>query len=643
MRFQFRSPLLLIPLFLIPLASAAFVAARVSGAPATRQEPQPPPFDLPAHYTKTEAEIPMRDGVTLFTSILTPKDASEPHPIILIRTPYSVAPYGSGKFPEMSDSTALFARENYIVVRQDVRGLNRSKGKWVEMRELIERKKPGDTDESTDTYDTVEWLIKNVPNNNGRVGMTGISYPGFFVSAGIINTHPAIKAASPQAPVSDLYMGDDNDHNGCFLLPHNFTFFLDFGRPGKPPVKLPTPDGYRFYLDLGPVINTDKLYMKGAYPYYSEIMQHPNYDDFWKKQNILPHLHDIHTPVMTVGGWYDAEDLAGTLKTYRAIKRQNPGGLRNMLVMGPWTHGGWSGGPGDRVADARFGSATAEFYRKNIELPFFNACLMGDGKPKLPEAYVFETGANRWRQFPSWPPPEATTRLLYLQPNGRLDFNPPGRPGGRKALVDTGPQFDEYISDPAKPVPSTYETTDFMPGDYMGEDQRFTANRLDVLVYQTEPLKQDLTIAGPITPNLWVSTSGTDSDYVVKLIDVYPDNTPNEKDERPGFQRGGWQFMVRGEPMRARFRHSFEHPQQMRPNTPTRVGWWMPDVCHTFKKGHRIMVHVHSSWFPFIDRNPQTYVPNIFTADPSVFKKATERIYHSNAHPSAIKLIVMRG
>lgn len=590
------------------------------------------PFDFSANYTKSEYEIQMRDGIKLFTAVFTPKDTTTKHPIILTRTPYSVGPYGPNRFPFLGGSSLQFAKEGYIIVRQDVRGREHSGGKWEEMRPHQEKKGPTDTDESTDTYDSVDWLVKNVPNNNGRVGMIGISYPGFFVSSGIIHSHPAIKAASPQAPVSDLFMGDDNSHNGCFLLPHNFTFFLGFGRPGKPPIDLGTSDGYRFYRDLGPVVNTDRDYMKGECEYWTELLQHPNYDAFWKKQNILPHLHDISAAVMTVGGWYDAEDLAGTLKTYSAVERQNPNITKNLLVMGPWSHGAWSRATGDRLGDARFNENTGEFYRQNIELPFFNYYLKDKGTMALPKAYCFETGTNQWRKFASWPPKEAQDKTLYLLPGGKISFTQPEQKGA---------DYDEYISDPAKPVPSTARVTVGMPGDYMTEDQRFSAGRTDVLVYQSEPLTEDVTIAGPVTPSLWASTSGTDSDYVVKLIDVYPDSTPNTEDERYGFQRGGYQFMVRGEPMRARFRNSFETPEAMKPNTPAKVEFVMPDVLHTFKKGHRIMVHVQSSWFPFVDRNPQTFVPNIFMAKVSDFQKATERIYHTANMPSGVKIKVL--
>jgi putative CocE/NonD family hydrolase len=616
----------------ILLLTVGAVMATALPTPVLAQQPASPPYDFPAYYTKAEYEIPMRDGVKLFTAVYMPKDTSEKHPILLNRTPYGVGPYGADKFPFLGGTSLAYAKEGYIIVRQDVRGREHSGGQWEEMRHHLEKKSPTDIDESTDTYDTVDWLVKNIPNNNGRVGMSGISYPGFFVSSGIIHTHPAIKAASPQAPVSDLYMGDDEFHNGCFLLPHNFTFFIFFGRPGKPPIDLGTPDGYQFYLDMGPVINTDRNYMKGDYAYWTESLQHPNYDDFWRRQNILPHLHDISTAVMTVGGWYDGEDLSGTLKTFRAIEQQNPGLATNLLVMGPWSHGGWSRAPGDQLGDARFGEKTGAFYRENIEVPFFNYYLKDKGTLNLPKAYCFETGANRWRKFSSWPPKEATAKTLYLLPGGKVGFDPPTN--------DSTP-FDEYVSDPAKPVPSTYRITVGMPGDYMTEDQRFSSNRTDVLVYQSEPLPEDITIVGPVSPKLFAATSGTDSDYVVKLVDVYPPNTPNEPEERPGFARGGYQFMVRGEPMRAKFRNSFEKPEPMTPNVPVSVSWVMPDVLHTFKKGHRIMVQVQSSWFPFIDRNPQTFIPNIFEAKESDFRKATERIYHTAKMPSGVNVLVL--
>ena len=592
-------------------------------------------FDPQATYNKAEYQIPMRDGVKLFLSVYTPKDATQKCPILLNRTPYSVGPYGADKFRQFRGSYEGFAREGYILAFEDVRGKSKSEGKWEEIRAHKDKKRSStDIDESTDTYDTVDWLVKNIANNNGRVGMTGISYPGFYVSSGIIDTHPAIRAASPQAPVSDWFHGDDDHHNGALWLPHSFLFYAGFGRPGKPALDINTRDGYQFFLDMGPISNADTMYFKGDCEWWTEFLQHPNFDDFWKDRTILTRLKNIKTATMTVGGLFDAEDLYGAIHTYEHIEKQNPKIPRNMIVLGPWSHGQWSSGPGDRLGDGRFGSATGEFYRANIELPFFNFYLKDKGAMTLPEAYVFDTGVNKWRDFAVWPPKEAKEKSLYLLPGGKIGFEP----------AKSGPEFEEYISDPASPVPSSgrARTQLGMPRDYMAEDQRFSAANPGVLIYVSDPLTEDMTIAGPVTPSLWASTSGTDSDFVVKLIDVYPDETPNAPDDKADFKRGGLQFLLRGEPMRAKFRNSFEKPEAMTPNKPAKIAFVMPDVMHTFPKGHRIMVHIQSSWFPMVDRNPQTFVENIVFAKPEQFIKATQRIYHTAKMPSQIKVGILK-
>jgi putative CocE/NonD family hydrolase len=492
-------------------------------------------------------------------------------------------------------------------------------------------------DESSDTYDTIDWLVKNVPNNNGRVGMWGISYPGFYTSMGVIGAHPALKAASPQAPIADWFIGDDFHHNGALFLPHGFNFLSSFGLPrpepttnGPPRFEHGTPDGYKFFLELGPLQNADRRYFKGRVAFWNEMMQHPNYDEFWQARNVLPHLKNIRPAVMTVGGWFDAEDLYGALNTYQSIEAKNPGSY-NMLVMGPWFHGGWSRADGDALGDVRFGSKTSLFYREKIELPFFNCFLKDKCDEKLPEAFVFETGSNVWRKYERWPPAKAQARSLYLQANGKLSFAPP--PSGAVNI------FDEYMSDPRRPVPFINNIAIGMTREYMVEDQRFASRRADVLVYQTEPLKDDLTVAGPITASLYVSTTGTDSDFIVKLIDVYPDNAPDNDPNPTGMRMGGYQMLVRGEPMRARFRNSFERPEAMTPNQVTKVEFTMPDANHTFLKGHRIMVQIQSTWFPLVDRNPQKFV-NINTAAETDFQKATQRVYRSARYSSHLKLSI---
>jgi len=578
-------------------------------------------------YTKSEHMIPMRDGVKLFVAVYSPKDTSQKYPILLNRTPYSCGPYGPNAYKDTIGPSALFAKEGYIVVYQDVRGAWMSEGDYVNMRPQNDQKnKATDIDESSDTYDTIDWLVKNIPNNNGRVGMWGISYPGFYAAVGTIDAHPALKAASPQAPIADWFIGDDFHHNGTLFLPHAFNFFSGFGRARPKPTSVGagerfnhgTPDGYKFFLEMGPLSNGDKKYFHGSIAYWNEMMEHPNYDSYWKARNTLPHLRNIKPAVMTVGGWFDAEDLYGALNTYKSIEKQSSGAY-NILVMGPWFHGGWSRSDGDMLGDVRFASKTGEFYRENIELPFFNFYLKDKGTLKLPEAYVFETGSNKWRTYEQWPPASAHVESLYLDSRGTLSFTTPA----------DSQSFDEYVSDPSKPVPFINNIAIGMTREYMVDDQRFASRRSDVLVYQTPALTEELTIAGPLTASLFASTSGTDSDFVVKLIDVYPDNAPDNQPNPAGMKMGGYQMLVRGEPMRARFRNSFERPEPMVPNKMEKIEYVLPDVNHTFLKGHRVMVQIQSSWFPLVDRNPQNFV-NIYAAKDADFQKATQRVYHSS-------------
>jgi uncharacterized protein len=583
-------------------------------------------FDVKANYAKSEHMISVRDGVKLFVSVYSPRDTSRNYPILLCRTPYSCSPYGPDAYKETIGPSPLFAKEGYIIVYQDVRGAWMSEGTYVNMRPQNDKKGPKDIDESSDTYDTIDWLVKNVPNNNGRVGMWGISYPGFYTAVGAIDAHPALKAVSPQAPISDWFIGDDFHHNGTFFLPHAFGFFSGFGRPRPKPTATAsgqrfnygTPDGYEFFLDMGTLANGDQKYFHGNIAYWNEMMEHPNYDSYWQARNTRPHLKNIKPAMMTVGGWFDAEDLFGALNTYKSVEKQSPGAY-NILVMGPWFHGGWSRGDGDGLGDVRFGTKTSEFYRENIELPFFNYYLKDKGTLTLPEAYVFETGSNKWKTYEQWPPSNARAQSLYLDGNGKLSFTPP---------PDSN-SFDEYVSDPSKPVPFINNIANGMTREYMVDDQRFAARRPDVLVYQTDPLTEDITVAGPLTASLSVSTSGTDSDFVVKLIDVYPDDAKDNEPNPSGMKMGGYQMLVRGEPMRARFRNSFEKPEAMTPNKVARVEYGLPDVNHTFMKGHRIMVQVQSSWFPLVDRNPQKFV-DIYAAKETDFHRATQHVYHSS-------------
>jgi putative CocE/NonD family hydrolase len=587
-----------------------------------------------ANYTKHEYSIPMRDGVHLFTAVYAPKDQSQKYPILLRRTPYSIGPYGADRYPGDIGPSELVAKEGYIFAYQDVRGCWMSEGEFANMRPILSgHGSPKEIDESTDTYDTIDWLIKHLPNHNGRVGQWGISYPGFYTVAGLIDAHPALKAASPQAPVTDWFATDDFHHNGTLFLAHAFSFFSGFGQPrpgptsdywGRPFNFSPT-DSYEFFLRLGSLRNADERYFKGKIPFWNDLMAHETKDAFWQARNIRPHLKNIKPAVMTVGGWYDAENLFGALETYRTIEANSPSSS-NLLVMGPWVHGGWARMKGDSLGDVRFDANTSEYFREKIELPFFNYHLKGKGAADLPKASVFETGTNQWRRLDAWPPRRTVTRSLYFHPNGKLSFDPP--------TGDEKNAFDEYVSDPAKPVPCIPGTAGGMPQRYMVDDQRFAARRPDVLVYQTDALQEDVTIAGPLRPRLHVSTTGTDCDWVVKLIDVYPDRFPDEKGDANN-TLGAYQQMVRGDILRGKFRGSFEKPEPFTPGKPTLVEFSIPDIFHTFRSGHRIMVQVQSSWFPLANLNPQKFM-NINQSTEADFRKATQRLYHSKSLPSQV-------
>jgi putative CocE/NonD family hydrolase len=593
-----------------------------------------------ANYTKYEHRIPMRDGKRLFTAVYIPKDESKAYPIMLMRTPYNVGPYGVDQYKTDLGPSSHFGKEGYIFAYQDVRGRWMSEGEFVNMRPQIPRKSgPEDIDESSDTYDTIEWLIDNVPGHNGNVGMWGISYPGFYTAAGTIDAHPALKAASPQAPINDWFMGDDWHHNGALFLPHIFNFMARFGHERPEPTKKfnfpfdhDTPDGYEFFLRLGPVANVNPKYYKDKIAFWTEAMQHGNYDDFWKARNLRPHLRNIKPAVMTVGGWFDAENLFGALETYRTIEANQPASA-NILVMGPWRHGQWAGDDGDSLGHVPFNSKTGEFYREKIEFPFFEFHLKAKGEATHPEAWVFETGTNEWRRYERWPPEGAKPQAVYLAANGELAWEPPKSSGD-------APAFDEYLSDPAKPVPFIDWTDIGMAPEYMLADQRFAGRRPDVLVYQTGILEKDLTIAGPIEVDLHVSTTGTDSDWIVKVIDVYPDDYPDPRENPTKVRMGGFQQLVRGDVMRGKFRNSFENPEPFVPGEPARVRFTLPDTQHCFRSGHRMLVQMQSSWFPLVDRNPQTFC-DIYTAPESAFQKATQRVYRSPERASQLIVRVL--
>lgn len=608
---------------------------------------------IKANYTKREVMVPMRDGIKLFTAIYEPRDTSKKYAILLNRTPYSVAPYGEDKFKTLIGPNEHFPHEGYIFVYQDVRGRYMSEGEYEHVRPYILKKTEKQIDETTDSYDTVDWLIKNVLNNTGRVGAYGISYPGFYTSMIGIDSHPAVKAISPQAPVADWFHGDDMHHNGALFLAQNFGFLAYMGqKPQKPTsdndyVKqfpFGTEDGYKFFKEMGGLKNSGDLLEKNLgmrIKFWDDMMRHPNYDQFWKERNILPNLKNIKAAVMTVGGWYDNEDLFGALNTYRYIESQNPG-IYNVLVMGPWFHGGWARSEGDWLGTAYFGSKTSLFYRENFELAFFNHFLKDKGEiSAIKEVNVFDTGGHQWLHFNDWSPAVATETPLYLLPNEGLSF--------LRSSRTKAPGYDEYISDPMNPVPYTQKITLDYPREFMTEDQRFARGRPDVLVYQTDPLTEDITVAGSIKPELFISSSGTDSDFIVKLIDVFPDEfkypegvKPPESSAACVFQSGGYQMLLRGEPFPARFRNSFEKPEPLRANTATRISYTMPGIVHTFKKGHRIMVQIQSTWFPLVARNPQKFLPNYKLGTDREFQKATERVYHSTANPSRIVLPVVK-
>jgi putative CocE/NonD family hydrolase len=614
----------------------AWLGATLTVSAASDPEPVDQSW-FEAHYTKHEHHIPMRDGARLFTAVYTPKDTATNYPLWLARTPYGLRPYGVDAYPDPNRAPiAHYAREGFIFVIQDARGCNLSDGEFVHMRPIRAHKNgPADTDEGTDTWDTIDWLVRNVPNNNGRVGLSGVSYPGFYAAAGAIDSHPALKAVSPQAPIVDQFIGDDFHHHGAFFLPHAFHYFPLFEpKREKPNLQRQqayqdygTRDGYSFYLAWESLAETGERLYEGRIPFWNDVMTHGAYDEFWQSRNLRPHLRNIRAAVLTVGGWFDAENLFGALEAYRHSEQLNPG-ITNLLVMGPWSHGQWRSGDAQSLGPINFRSPTAEFFRANIELPFFRHYLKDDPAFDLPEAHMFETGTCQWRRHEQWPPAEAVESSLFLNPNGRVSWDPPG--GGELS-------FDEYISDPWRPVPYIEDISISMTRDYMVADQRFAARRPDVLVYQTEILEQDLTLAGPITASLHVSTTGTDSDWIVKVIDVYPDDHPEPNPNPAGTVLSGYQQLVRGEVMRGKFRNSYEHPEPFVPGEVARVEWTMPDIYHCFRRGHRLMVQVQSTWFPLVDRNPQVFC-DIYRARPEDFQKATQRVYHAAHAPSAIRV-----
>lgn len=605
-----------------------------------RQAIAPPagsPNALREKYDKQEVYITMRDGVKLFTSIYTPRNSSSPRPVLLNRTPYNIESAGPSGINVFMQVYTRYTGDDYIMVFQDVRGKFMSEGVFEDIRPVIpERKSNSDTDETTDTWDTVDWLVKNVKNNNGNVGIFGISYPGFYSTMGIINAHPAVKAVSPQAPVTDWFIGDDFHHNGAFFLLDCFPFYYSFGQPrrelsrsGKPSFRWPTPDNYEFFLSLGAIKNIAPKYFGDSIKFWNDVFDHPDYDDFWKARNPRPHLRNVKPAVLTVGGWFDAEDLFGALQTYKAIETQNPKTVKNHIVMGPWEHSQWIAGEAKNLGNIYWGmDANKRFFE--VEKSFFDHHLLSAADPGTAEATMFVTGSNEWREFTCWPPENTKLTRLYFHQGEIASFQPP-------SIMNS---FDEYIADPMNPVPYREDVHAARDPDYMTDDQRFASRRPDVMVYQTAVLEEDLTVTGPVNAALFVSTTGTDADYVVKLIDVFPPDFEAGEDGSD-YPMGGYQMLVRGEVFRGKYRNSFEKPEPFVPGKITGVKFELPDVAHTFRKGHRIMIQVQNSWFPLADRNPQQFL-NIYECSDDDFIKATHRIYHDAEHPSHVSLEILQ-
>ena len=593
-----------------------------------------------SNYVKAEVLIPMRDGIMLYTAIYSPKDTGQAYPVLMQRTPYSCRPYGSENYRQRLGPNQLLMKDKYIFVYQDARGRYKSEGKFVEMTPAIDVKKsPSDIDESSDTYDTIEWLLKHT-HNNGKVGIYGISFPGFYSSAALPDAHPALKAVSPQAPMSDEFIGDDCNHNGAFFLLDNFGFYSGFDGPKASNGESYTPffrarnrDAYQYFLKMGPLknANTDSFFYD-VNSTWRQVTAHDTYDDFWKSKNIRPHLKNIRPAVLVVGGWFDAEDMFGALKTYAAIEQQSPGN-NNRLVMGPWTHGSWASPSWTQFGAYQFGADLNKYYQEEIETKFFAYYLKNKGTFNLPEVTVFETGSNQWKNYPVWPPAASKSTPYYLQANGQLSEIKPTAAGSSTS----------YTSDPADPVPYTSVVSGSRNNQYLVEDQRFASRRPDVLTFQTKPLDADMELTGAITANLFVSTTGSDADFIVKVVDVWPEGSslPAVQAGQPDQQMGGYQQMVRAEVFRGKFRKSFSKPEPFAKDKVESVSFALNEVAHLFKQGHRVMVQVQSSWFPLVDRNPQTFV-NIFQASESDFQKAAITLYHNASYSSNLVLPVMK-
>jgi putative CocE/NonD family hydrolase len=598
-------------------------------APAQQQT------DPPAGFNKIEQMVPMRDGVRLHTIIYAPKTHSEPLPIILNRTPYGI----DNIYRAFPGSLTELIDEGFIFAFQDIRGKFKSEGQFLMQRPPRGPLNNTNIDEGTDTYDTIEWMLKNVPGNNGRIGMTGTSYPGWLVMMAVIDPHPALKAVSELATPADMFLGDDFHHNGAFRLSYGFEYSYELETSNVlTNFNFDRYDTYKWYLELGPLSNANAKYFHGKLPTWENFVNHPNYDQFWQQQALISQIKQTRVPIMHVAGWWDQEDFYGPVKAYEILEKNDPNHL-NYLVAGPWNHGGWNRLTGDKLGNIDFGSPASQYFRGNILRPWFAYYLKDKGKLQQPEAITFETGSNKWASFDSWPPREnVTPRNLYFQGGGQLSFDPP------KGL---GAPYDSYISDPARPVPYRHQPIEptYNPASNGGsnwstwlvEDQRFVDGRPDVLTFETEPLTEDIHVAGDIVTHLFASTTGTDSDWVIKLIDVYPESYPTD------LKMAGYQLMIADEILRGRFRNSFSKPEPIPANSVVEYTIDLHTNNHAFLKGHRIMVQVQSTWFPLYDRNPQKFVPNIFKATESDFQKATQRVYHSGANASYIKMPIIEG
>lgn len=590
------------------------------------------------NYHKQEIYITMRDGIRLFTSVYIPNDSSAAHPILMTRTPYSCAPYGEDKFRSFwTNHYRKYFKDGYIMVIQDVRGRWMSEGQFEDVRPFNANKtSKKDIDEASDTYDTIDWLVKNIAHNNGKVGVFGISYPGFYSTMAAASSHPALKAVSPQAPVTEWFLGDDFHHNGAFSLMDAFDFYSSFGKPRPKPTTVgpsgftfPVQDNYTFFLRTGALPHFSTL-MGDSIAFWKDLYAHPNYDSWWQARNARKAMYNIKPAILIVGGTFDAEDCYGAWNLFKAIKKQTPQ-TSSSLIMGPWYHGQWSRGAGTSLGNIQFGDSTSVYYAEQFEHPFFNYYLKGEGSiADIKTATVFFSGENKWRQFDTWPAAGMQMIPYYLQAHGGISTDRPVQANS----------YTQYTSDPNKPVPYADGIHLERTREYMTDDQRFASRRTDVAVFQTEVLKEDITLGGPVVADLKTGISTTDADFVVKLIDVFPDDFKYDEPEN-NYPMGGYQMLVRGEIMRGKFRNSFEHPGPFVPGKPTEVKFTLPDVAHTFKKGHRLMVQVQSSWFPLMDRNPQKFI-DIYKAKDSDFQPSVIRIYHAAGNASAIYLPIIK-